>query len=436
MRSNLFRNPVQRGLILCFLACLAAPIRGQSLPTAAFEDSLALPIVDITLVGNHRTRPQIILREMKSRIGDPFDPDVLEQDRKRIQSLNLFNRVQTHVSVENDSACIYLLLTEKWYWFPYPILFLNNRDWNQLSWGAGLVHMNFRGRAENLSVLFWLGYNPAAQISYANPWLGGKRHLTFDAGAWTQRVRSLHYRESVTEQHAGSYAALGKRWGLHRFARIQLGYREVAFTPPENESGTGEIRNRLPNIGISFALDTRDLKEYPHSGHRLAGWIRAYGWSGHPRYLLYGFDIRHYIPWGKNMTVAWRAAADFSAGTLPVYDRFYLGYDERIRGHFHEVREGEFRALAGLAVRVPLIPVRYFSLTSVPQLTDLKYGLSLGFFADTGVTWLRKGKPKDWMSGFGMGLHLHLPYINVLRLEWALNESGRSEFIADLFVDI
>jgi hypothetical protein len=38
------------------------------------------------------------------------------------------------------------------------------------------------------------------------------------------------------------------------------------------------------------------------------------------------------------------------------------------------------------------------------------------------------------MQGFGGGLHIHLPYIDLLRIEYAVDAHGKGQFISDLYV--
>ena len=104
----------------------------------------------------------------------------------------------------------------------------------------------------------------------------------------------------------------------------------------------------------------------------------------------------------------------------------------------YETSEGENRALGSVAFRMPLIPLRYYHLDDVPQLQNLKFGMSMGIFADTGVIWFQKDRIDRSMfqSGFGFGLHFQLPYLQVLRLEMAFDEKWNRQFIVDIFVDI
>ena len=397
-------------------------------------------IVSIQIQGNDKTKPSVILREMKQKVGDSLDPYLLENDRKRIQNLYLFNRVIISAEPEEEDARIRIVVTEQWYLFPFPVLFINEGDWNKLSWGAGLTYLNFRGRAETLVFVFWLGYNPSIHIDYANPWFGGKRNLFTGANLFYSHVRSKHFQEeAVTEKHLGLQWTIGKRFGPHTFPSISVGYKEVTFSPSvPGQTLSSDGRDRLPFLGFTLIWDHRDLKEYPHTGWYVRLTAKKTGFPTMPAdYFKYGFDLRKYFPLGP-CTLALRTKANLSGRKIPLYDRVFLGYGERVRGHFFEKSEGENMALASVAFRFPLLPVRYFNLSGHPYFTNLKFGVSLGLFADTGLTWFQKEKIKSSMlqTGYGLGLHLHLPYINLLRLEVAFDERGNEQFITDLYVDI
>jgi outer membrane protein assembly factor BamA len=377
-----FKNKVVLVCVLCTGSGIF--LRTQNLFSQTYVDTTMAgrPIAFVRIFGNDKTKSAIILREMKQKTGDLLDPVLLEEDRKRIQNLNLFNRVIIAVRPVDENVFIQISLTEMYYFLPYPVIFINERDWSKVSYGAGLIHMNFRGRAETLNGIFWLGYNPSVQLSYGNPWIGGSHHLTLQTSLFYQKVLSKHYTDQdVFESYIGGEAVIGKRFGYHTHLNVQLGYKEITFDPSVpgqtiSESG----RDPLPSLGLTFIWDHRDLKEYPGSGWYLTGYVLKTGFPSKTiDYLWYGFDGRIYLPIRSKGTFALRIMSNFSSGVVPVYHRTYLGYTERIRGHFYEKSEGENRALASAALRFPILPIRYFSLSNHPQLSNLKFGSVLAF---------------------------------------------------------
>jgi outer membrane protein assembly factor BamA len=171
-------------------------------------------------------------------------------------------------------------------------------------------------------------------------------------------------------------------------------------------------------------------------------WAQRTGFgSPYIHYLRYGADLRGYKKIYRELSLGGRVMANLSHDKIPIYDRVFLGYSNRVRGHFNRREEGENLAQASVELRFPILPWRYFSLGDAPvfgsYMQNMKFGLSAGIFADYGRVWFQSNKrPRfaDSQRGYGCGLHVHLPYINLLRLELAFDEEGRSERIVDIGV--
>lgn len=427
-------------LWLCYLAAGFAGFAGaQDAP--AEDDSLI--VRQIVFAGNNKTKDAVLAREMKTKIGDRFDEQKIELDRKRIQNLQLFTRVEIQPMQTDAGIVLLVYVAERWYVFPYPILYYSERDWKKISYGAGLIHQNFRGRNIKLTGSFWLGYNPGAEFFYSNPWIGGTKQLYshFRISATEVRNKSTEF-APFDESHKGIGVGFGKRWGHHTYLGVSFGYSQLTV-PDQFKAATVAKTgsDRLPSGSVSFRYDSRDLYEYPKNGWRFELYATKTSYPGQLDYLRYGVDVRRYQPLIAGVSLAGRIAGDFGAGDTPVYSRAYLGYQERIRGHFNAHREGDNRAVASLELRFPILPVRYFNLgpENIPfgsYADNLPFGISAGIFADTGAVWQKEEKvDKDlFLSGFGFGLHIHLPYVQVLRLEKGFDASGHSEYIADVGV--
>jgi len=396
-------------------------------------------ITEVLIFGNERTKPETILREMKTRSGDVFDASRIEEDRKRIQNLGVFNRVEMFAEPAGEDVRVAVFVTEGLSFIPYPVFHLNERDWKKLSYGAGLRHVNFRGRAETLDVLLSAGYNPIYRFSYVNPWIDGTNGLQAVLDVHFQRLLSKHFRdEKAHENHLGFFVQIGKRLTLTTSLNALLGYREVSLSP--EWIGLLEYhRDRMPVAGLSALMDHRDLKEYPNRGYFLILSARKTGWpSMRADYTTIETDARGYLPVIGQCTFAARNAIALTAGVVPVYDRLFLGYEERIRGHWSVMAEGENRWIASAALRFPLIKIRHFDLGESSESMNLKFGVSFGFFADAGKVWFHNERLDTGrlLFGYGAGLHFHLPIVDVLRFEAAFDEKGRREWIFDIGADI
>jgi len=421
-------------------------------------------IAKILISGNRHTKPQIIRREMKTQVGDTVDIAILQADQNRIHNLGLFNRVEIDSLQRPEGVHLLVGVTEyplfPFYISPFYILRRNNLDWDKLSYGAGIAHLNFRGRNEKAVISAWAGYDPGFAVDYSNPWLFGPMQLLTSFRFAKQRVRDLSFANidsTVDQKRIGGAWSIGRRFGLFTYLSLSFGYAELIYDPPEpaktlNPSG----RDHLPSVGLAFRYDTRDLFEYPRSGVFLELWGKQTGLnSNHVHFWRYGGDFRGYKKIYRSLSIGARAMANLSQDRIPRYERVFLGYATRVRGYFHHRKdqvtgqeekkdEGENLALASVELRFPILPWRYFSVSDAPALAsylqNMKFGLSAGIFADYGRVWFQD-PPADGSRrvlpprfGYGAGLHFHLPYINLLRVELAFDEDGRSEWITDIGV--
>ncbi|MBN1997706.1 BamA/TamA family outer membrane protein [candidate division KSB1 bacterium] len=408
---------------------------------AAAPDSLI--ITDIVIVGNKKTKDFVITREMKTKIGDRFEAEKIERDRKRIQNLRLFTRIEVQHLASETGIVLIIFVAERWFVFPYPILYYNEKDWKKLSYGAGLLYQNFRGRNISLGSYFWLGYNPGYGVFLSNPWIGGSWKLYYNVELYDYKIKSQSLQlDRFDEAHRGFQFLLGKRFGYHTYLSTQLGY--IRLSVPErlrHVTLSGNATDHLPSIALAFRYDNRDLVEYPKKGWFFDTYIKKTKYGNQIDYTRYGIDVRKYTMVYRQISLGLRASTDLSEGEIPIYGRTFLGYLERVRGHFNDHREGENRLMGSAELRIPLLPVRYINLQSNSMLfgeysNNLPFGISCGIFYDTGAVWFQDGtlQKGDFLSGAGVGLHFHVPYIDILRLEYAFDEEKNAEFIVDIYV--
>lgn len=448
-------SPLNKILFLFILAAsYTCPAFAQE-PEAVVDSADAPPpiIRAILIDGNQRTKEHIIRREMKSRIGDRVDRETLEGDQKRILNLGLFSRVEIQGLMMDNGVQLFVMVDERWNLWPYPIFFLNDKDWNKLSYGAGLLYFNFRGRNETITAAGWSGYNPTLQLDYANPWMFGKQQLFGRWRFYSERVQNRFFEglgQEVNEKRIGGSFTLGKRFGYFTYVSVLMGYSQLRFDPAApgqtlNTSG----RDVLPTLGFTYLYDARDLHEYPLAGSyaRLSARRVGFG-SENIHYMRYSLDARHYEKLHKHLTLAARVLTDIGQDRIPVYDFVYLGYQHRVRGHFFEDSSGENLAFGSFELRVPLVPLRYFSAAKIPIIKDIvpdmllqmgrntKFGMNLAVFADYGLVWSEAKFPElaNGWRGYGVGLHFHAPVVNVLRFEVAWNKAGQAQGIVDIGV--
>jgi outer membrane protein assembly factor BamA len=397
----------------------------------------------VMIVGNEQTKGFVILREMSLKPGDPITRWQIEYDKNRIYSLRLFNEVRMHVVPSTPpKANLVVEVSERWYIFPYPILGLRDRDWSKVFFGAGLVHTNFRGRAEKLNGSLIFGFDPSIGLSYRNPFLREDGSEFMEARISYSKVRNRSIEAQVgpdnfDERHYSLGGRYGRRLGIEHTFWVDAGFEVVEVTDyhPVPTIAPGGI-DRYPVASVGYSYDSRDLGEYPGSGAYAGTTVTKYGWpSDELDIVRYAFDLRGYQPLSQKFVLTGRVYTNLAAGgRIPSYNHVYFGYGERIRGHFKEVMEGESLAGATTELHYTLLAPLFFRVSWLPPAFGVwKFGMVATIFADAGQTWFR-GNPVAidlFAKGYGAGIDFLLPYSAVLRMEYAFNEVRRGEFILE-----
>lgn len=397
------------------------------------------PLADIIIIGNSHTNEDVIKRELLFSIGDIVSDSLLNESKKRLLNLLLFNRVEFYPLPGDDEVSLLITVTERLYFFPYPEIRIEERDWDKVTYGAGVAHSNFRGRNEKLYAVILFGYKPGFHFTYVNPWINRKLHLTL--GIYLKKYRSSSHCPvfDFEEKHLYTAFSIGKYWTRNFTSSVSLSRDEINV---DNEFAhlMQTSKNSESNYSINFStfFDNRDLYAYPSSGWNINFRLNKKGFFvPEIDYWQYSFNIRKYHTW-KPITIASRVFLKQSIGELPVYDKVYFGYNERIRGYFFDVVEGKHCLSGNIELRFPLMKLKYFTFpTSVlPDFItkDLFFGINGGVFFDSGIVWHKRTEftQDNFLSGFGAGLHIRLPYVEVLRIDAAFNENLEHQYIVEI----
>lgn len=397
------------------------------------------PLAAVYVVGNDRTDEDVITRELLFTVGDIISDSVLTASQKRIENLWLFNRVEFLPMPGNNEQSWSLLIsvTERLYVIPYPVFNFEDRDWHKLTYGFGLAHENFRGRNEKIYFSFAFGERPGWHFTYFNPWINRQWHLI--SGFYIKKFMMVNRSHEFDENHFYWALNFGKYWTRYFYTSIAVNGDQIDVGKAFADSMlTGRPKENNYGLIFSTAIDTRDLFSYPSGGYYLFFRLRKQGFfESKLDYWQWVADVRNYESLWK-LIFAMRFYTRQSLGDLPIYDRVYFGFDERVRGHFSEIIEGRNSFLASAEVRYPLLPQRYFTFDTgiLPELytRNLKFGINAGLFVDTGIVWKKKKEfsAGNFLSGFGAGVHFFLPYIEVLRFDVGFNEKLNSEFIMEI----
>jgi outer membrane protein assembly factor BamA len=421
------------GLLCLILCCARNAIRADD--HKPIQQNFDVVVDTIIIEGANVTKPFIISREMTIRVGDRITPELMEENQKRIQNLGLFTSVELEIRHDNQQNQLWVIVTEEWYIFPLPFWRKEGGDFSKITYGLQYLQKNFRGRNERVSASVWMGFEEGYQLAYYNPWFAGHGTwgLAADAFKVISDVNNTKYRRLGAEINAvGGRGAIQRRFGMDTrltvtfgFTRYQTEYHELMIANDNHDNWL--------SLGVAFLSDRRDLYEYPSHGWfqliNLAGSSLLNGPKSADKTVMAigSLELRHYQQTFFDLILCERGLLAVTAGDVPLYRRYFLGsgYDTNVRGWRGEIEEGEGVFFGSIEIRRHLYDVHYFTWKSAPiakrYFRNLKYGLSGGLFADLGQVWIKPGEAsyRRFQAGWGAGLHLHLPYLDILRVEAA-----------------
>lgn len=292
----------------------------------------------IAIKGNTRTRDNVIRRELNIAEGGVFDSKALRTSSQRLQRLDFFEEVNIVPEPAMDPSKMNITVNIK------------EKSTGQFSIGAGyssvdsfmlmgeISENNFLGRGDRLTFAANVsGASSRFNLGYTNPHL---RDSQLSVGAdlfnW--------FREYDDYDKDSKGGAL--RFGYPLFERVR-GYGSYSYTDTELSNVSpfaSQIILDSMDINITSALkfgmvrDTRDRRTGARSGSENSITLKYAGGplAGDAEFTrLEGFSSWYFpLPW--TTVFHFKAAAgqvwENETGKLPVYERFYLGGINTIRG--------------------------------------------------------------------------------------------------------
>ena len=439
--------------------------------TVTLDSNAVIQVDKIFIIGNRRTKPRIIRREMDARPQTTYRwhelQDILANDRRRIINTTLFLRVDIRkVLVDDHRMDLIVSVTERWYTIPSPYIKLADRNFNdwrtnygsdlrRLEYGLKLTQHNFRGLNERLRLDAQFGFTRRFAVQYQKPYIDRAQkngiNLNF-AYAETNNViyqteqhvpvttdslrRSLEtLAAGVGWQHRGSY------YSTHavdiNFYRNQV-TDTITELNPRYFLGS-RLTQRYFQVGYRFVHDKRDLVGYPLHGFliNLAAQKVGLGVFDDVNIWRLGAQYTHYAQWGKNLFVSSAIRGMVSGPRVQPYANFSgLGYQGLwLRGYETYVIEGQHFALHqnSLGYRVFDKVFNLDRIVPFEQFDKLPMALYLKVFYDHGAVRNTVNYPPQqslsnrYLYSAGVALDLVSFYDFVLRVGYPLVVSSGVE---------
>ncbi|UJP64612.1 BamA/TamA family outer membrane protein [Mongoliitalea daihaiensis] len=439
----------------------------DSLPSLLADTPKKVTINTIFVIGNEKTRKNIILRELTIRPGIEYDwEELLLQivaDQKKIYNLMLFNSVEiTPLMTGTEQIELLVSVTERWYIIPQIKLNIadrnlaewwtnQNRDLSRINFGAKLAHYNVGGRNEKLRVGGQLGFIREFEFFYDKPYIdkNQKHGLAFQYLFFTQRnlaVKSENNRqifftnenEDILRRNASAFLRYTYRGSFYNFHFVTFGYTNTRINEDVLEQNPNFFLHGKTNLGFlalgyTFRHDNRDNVAYPTQGQLLNVGLMRYGLTGLDDVQDFEFTLfaSKYQRLSNRFHIASGLSFNAFLGNRQPYTLVRgLGYNPYfIRGYELNVIEGQTTLVQKNSLRYKFLDLNFdlTGLMPIEQFTSLPFKFYLSGNFDHGFVQDRNRLPENlrltnrYLFGYGLGVDMVTLHDMTIRFEYSIN---------------
>ncbi len=457
------------GLLLLFSVNFAI---GQNLPitngSASVSDSLI--IKHIILSGHKKTEDAIILRELSilpgSKIKKQEIDSLLLVERNKVFNTNLFISTEiTYQPLVKDSIDVTVHLLERWYFWPFPLFELadrnfnewwnnRNRDLSRVNYGLYLTQKNFRGKNETIRARVQLGFTRRFDLLYYIPFLDKKQswgmqnqfhyeeNKVADYASVRNKGQDTSANEEIMSRRMFYQAEISKRIGYYDFHSLSLHFERnqvSSFISELNPDyfGKGKDSQRFFQLSYRFRRDRRNFQRYALQGNLIDFKITKIGLGifNDINLLVVEPTVAKFRSLGNDFYWTGIASGKFSTPKIQPYRlNRAMGFGQLIiRGFDNYVVEGEnigvvknelkWQAFNKVVKLDKLVPWRQFN--TIPLELYPKIYFDMGYIQNSNQALLDKFEnnrlTNRFLMGGGIGLDVVTFYSSVLRFEYSYN---------------
>lgn len=429
-----------------------------------------LYVRNIIIIGNRRTRLDIILREITFKQGDSIAAGNLnsqiELSREHIFNLSLFNAVNYNIkNWSGDSLDIVFTVVERFYTFPLPLLAISDRnfntwwvehdhDLNRLQYGIRFMQQNLTGRNDNLSINVIFGFSENFKLSYDLPFVNANQTIGIGTTVQLWRYKSVTWGTLANsdETYTDFSRYLVNQWNYELRAGYQPGFHfknQWAI-----DYGTISAADTLAKLDSSFFLrginflhfftlrttltyDHLDIEYYPLHGYWAQFTAQQQGIfkSDNVKLFTASLAVEGNTEPVKKIFLSSYDKIKFSAPVAqPYYLQRGLGYNEDyVSGYEYYIIDGQDFYLTRNTLKYQLLNKIFHLPFHNAIIKDARLPIAIypKIYCDLGYVndqYYFAGNPLNntLLIGYGFGIDVVTFYSASFRLEYSFNKMGQN----------
>jgi outer membrane protein insertion porin family len=371
----------------------------------------------ISITGNTKTRDKVIRRQLAIVEGDLYNSSNLKKSYMELNRLRYFEEVnfQTEKGLDETLADVNIQVKEK----PTGI-FSIGAGYSALDYAmitASISQQNLFGRGQTLSLKASLGSKTTMyELSFIEPWL-------FDIPLWSKF--DLHNYTRAYDTYDLDSSGVGMLFGypFWEYVTGYLGYRLNTNDVKNIQSNASRYvwdqagKTTTSTASVSLIRDTTDDYMFPSKGSKNSASIDYSGGilMGDAAFNRYGISSSWFFSLPLDTVLGIRGRAGYleerEGKKIPVYERFYLGGINSIRGlkNVGPTDPATGDIIGGMTMM-------NFNAEFIFTLIK-NAGMKGVLFYDTGNAWETGYHFEDMRKTAGAGIRWYSP-IGPLRLEW------------------
>src|SRR5258706_8396807 len=380
IRPRVQRNPMTRQIDLVY----------------EIDQAPRVYIERINIVGNTRTRDEVIRREFRLAEGDAFNRVLADRSRTRVRALGFFSDVT--IKEDPGSSPDRTVLTVS----------VTEQPTGELALGAGYssqqgllldfsyTERNLFGRGQFLRTSVSIGtFQKDYDFRFTEPYFLGR---PLAAGFILYKVIT-DFSNQIGYISDVSALALQLGFPVSEFGRISPHYnfQYTDILPVGSSAASLLVAGKYPasSVGYTYTYDTRDDVIRPTKGWNLAVSQDVAGLGGELKYLRTALGLEYYHPFFFDLVADIGFNVGYVTGyggqIIPINERFFKG-GPSFRG-FQIAGIGPRDTVANVALGGQLYAIGSYQVR-LPQILPADYGINLSTFVDFGTLGLITGVTK------------------------------------------